>query len=118
MNLEDCHVDLQRIAHQLIKEMDVAVICGHRGKEAQNEAYAEGKSKLTWPNSLHNRFPSEAMDIVPYPLDWNDTKAFLDMCTRIERIAEKLEIKIRLGRDFSFKDYPHVELVDPPMDYF
>lgn len=111
LHLESCHIDLQRIAHQLIKEIDVAVICGHRCQEDQDEAYTCGRSKLMWPNSKHNRFPSEAMDVVPYPVDWSNIPRFADMCRRIERIAKDLEIEIRLGRDFSFKDWPHVELV-------
>jgi hypothetical protein len=32
------------------------------------------------------------------------------MCDHVERIAKEKGIKVRMGRDFSFKDYPHVEL--------
>ena len=92
--------------------MDVAVICGHRGKAEQNNAFIRGKSSLQWPRSKHNKMPSEAMDIVPMPLDWKNIPAFLDMCKRIERIADELKIKIRLGRDFAFRDINHIELHD------
>jgi hypothetical protein len=34
------------------------------------------------------------------------------MCEHVEEIAKRLGIKIRLGRDFSFKDWPHIELHD------
>lgn len=90
--------------------MDVAVICGHRGEREQESAFISGKSKLQWPRSKHNKIPSEAVDLCPYPLVWDDVARFEDMCSRIERIAKELKIKIRLGRDFSFKDYPHIEL--------
>ena len=110
--LEQCHEDLQKIAHELIKEMDVTILCGHRGEKEQNAAFVAGASKLTWPRSKHNKFPSLAVDIAPYPVDWKNIRAFNDMCNRIERIAKELKIRIRLGRSFSFKDYPHVELSD------
>jgi peptidoglycan LD-endopeptidase CwlK len=112
-NLKQCHEDLQKIAHELIKEMDVVVICGHRNEQEQEQAFIKGTSKLRWPRSKHNKTPSLAMDVCPYPIDWKDTKRFIEMCTRIERIAQELQIGIRLGRDFSFKDYPHVELAEP-----
>lgn len=97
--------------------MNVTVLCGYRGEKEQRAAFIAGKSKLLYPNSKHNSVPSRAVDIAPYSeklkgVDWRDIPAFEDMCNRIERIAERLKIKIRLGRDFSFKDYPHVELHD------
>lgn len=110
--LATCHPDLQAICRELIKEMDVAVVCGHRNEREQESAFINGKSKLQWPRSKHNKFPSEAVDLCPYPLVWDDIARFREMCERIERIAERLKIKIRLGRDFSFADWPHLELHD------
>lgn len=92
--------------------MDVTILCGHRGEKEQNDAFNKGNSKLTWPRSKHNRFPSEAVDVAPYPVDWKNISAFNKMCKKIEELAKELGIKIKLGRDFSFKDYPHVELHD------
>lgn len=109
--LLECHPDLQAIARELIKEIDVVVLCGHRGETEQNTAYHDGRSKLKFPHSKHNSTPSRAIDLAPYPIDWGDIARFEDMCDRIERIAEKLGIDIRQGRDFSFKDYVHTELV-------
>lgn len=108
--LDEVHEDLQKIAHKLIERMDVTVLCGYRGKEEQEQAFINGNSKLRFPHSKHNKKPALAMDIAPYPLDWNDMKRFLDMCKLIEEIAAELKIKIILGRDFEFRDYPHVEL--------
>jgi peptidoglycan LD-endopeptidase CwlK len=110
--LETCHEDLQAIANELIKELDVTILCGHRGEKEQNSAFINGKSKLQFPNSKHNKLPSLAIDIAPYPIDFGNIGKFLDMCKRVERIAEKLGVKIKLGRDFSFKDYVHFELSD------
>jgi hypothetical protein len=50
------------------------------------------------------------MDIAPYPIDFKDLRRFIDMLEAVERIAAKLGIKIILGRDFTFRDFPHVEL--------
>lgn len=110
--LETCHEDLQAIAHELIKELDVTVLCGHRGEQEQNSAFINGRSKLQWPRSKHNKQPSGAMDLAPWNkgVDWSDIASFEDMCDRIERIAKELGVKVRMGRYFSFKDYPHVEL--------
>ena len=109
--LSQCHPDLQKIANELIKELDVSILCGFRGEKEQNQAFINGKSKLKWPRSKHNKTPSLAIDIAPYPIDWKNIGRFIDMCDRIKRIASELGIKIKQGREFSFKDYPHTELV-------
>lgn len=105
--LATCHPDLQRICHELIKEMDVTVLCGHRGEEEQNLAYRQGKSRLRWPLSAHNSIPSRAVDLAPYPIDWNDRPRFLRMQGRVRRIAEELGIELRALISW---DLPHVEL--------
>lgn len=111
--LSECDEKLQLIFNEAIKEMDISIICGARDEEAQNKAFAENKSKLQYPNSKHNKIPSQATDAAPYNkgIDWSDIEAFNKMLDLIQKIADKHNIKIRLGRDFSFKDYPHVELV-------
>jgi len=113
--LSSVHDDLVRIAFALIEEMDVSIICGHRNEISQNSAFINGKSKLQWPRSKHNRMPSEAVDIAPYcakirGIDWDDIPAFMLMCDKIERIAKELGVKIKLGRDFDWVDLPHIEL--------
>lgn len=110
--LSECHPDLQKIANELIKKMDVTVLCGFRGEQEQNTAFIDGKSKLQWPRSKHNRKPSEAMDLAPCPIDWSNIGKFAEMCSLVEEISSELKIKIKLGRDFSFKDWPHIELHD------
>lgn len=110
--LATVHPDLQAIAHELIKVMDVTILCGYRGEKEQNAAFIAGNSKLQYPRSKHNKKPALAVDIAPFPIDWKDISRFKKMCEHVEEIAKRLGIKIRLGRDFSFKDYPHVELHD------
>ena len=47
-NLAACHPDLQKVAHEAIKHLDFTVICGHRGREAQNKAYKKGSPSLSF----------------------------------------------------------------------
>lgn len=110
---------LQSILTEVIKYIDFTIICGHRGQAEQDKVYAEKKSKVKWPNSKHNTLPSKAVDIAPYPIDWNDEVRFARLMGHIERVAYEQGVKIRLGLDFnrngrsndeSFLDFPHVEL--------
>jgi peptidoglycan L-alanyl-D-glutamate endopeptidase CwlK len=114
--LLECHPDLQRLMLKVNEIYPIQVICGYRGEADQNKAFAEKKSKLMFPMSKHNKKPSLAVDIVPDPdfnprtIDWNRIAAFKVMCFAVELVAEELKIKINLGRDFSFRDFPHIEL--------
>ena len=111
--LSTCHKDLQDIMEEVIKVRDITILCGHRSEEAQNKAFEEKKSKLRYPNSKHNSFPSRAVDIAPYPIDWNDKEAFHELAGIVKGIAHSKGIKIKWGGDFnSFFDGPHIELDD------
>lgn len=58
---------------------DVMVVCAYRNKSMQDKAFKEGKSKLKWPNSAHNKAPAQAVDICPYVdkmLLWTDEAKF------------------------------------------
>jgi hypothetical protein len=96
---------------EALKQLDMAVICGHRGEAEQEKAYKEGKSKVQWPRSMHNHLPSLAVDLVPYPLKWNDEKSFQTMGAVVKEAAARLKIPIQWGGDWTtFKDMPHFEL--------
>ncbi len=110
--LETCDERLITIVNDVCKVMDVTVLCGHRGKEEQEKAFKEGKSKAHFGQSYHNAFPSLAVDIAPYPINWdvNDPRWEI-MCNLVLYIANRYGIKVRLGRDFTnLKDYPHIEI--------
>lgn len=119
-NLATCHPDLQRVLNEAIKYVDFSVTCGFRNQADQDKAFAEGKSKLKWPNGEHNKQPSRAADVAPSPCDWNDAEAFTLLSGIIYGVACMMGIRMRLGSDWdmdlnikehSFKDRPHVELV-------
>lgn len=117
--LATCDERLQRIFHELIRYFDVRVIEGHRDQLKQDKAFEEGKSKLRWPKSKHNHHPSRAVDVVPYPVDWEDRERFFYMAGLAMATANFMGVDIRWGgnwrmdgdfRSNKFDDLPHFEL--------
>ena len=109
--LDTCDTRLQEICNEAIKEYDFIVLCGYRNKEDQEVAYLSGASKLRWPNSKHNKQPSMAVDLAPYPIDWKNIQRFKDLAAVIHKIASAKNIPIVWGGEWdSFKDYPHYQL--------
>jgi len=115
--LKQCHPNLIKIMLRVDEIYPIHVVCGFRNEEDQNKAFKEKKSKLKFPESKHNKIPSLAVDIVPDPdrnpktISWVDLKAFEIMCLAVEAISEEYGIKVRFGKDFSFADWPHFELI-------
>ena len=110
-NLSTCHPDLIRLMNEVIKHIDITVLCGHRGEAAQNLAFANHTSQLKWPHGNHNKIPSLAVDIAPWPVDWDNEAAFYTVAHVVKHLAEKLGIPIVWGGDWKgFKDLPHYEL--------
>jgi len=121
-----CHPDLQKLFWEVIKEIDTTIVCGHRDEEAQNDAYEEKKSKLRFPESKHNYYPSMAVDAAPYcskikGIPWNDIEAFKSFAKIVFKKADELNLKVRWGGDWdgdkdlsdqTFNDYPHFELME------
>lgn len=118
--LATCHPKLQAVLNEVIKYEDFVVLEGHRGQEAQDKAFREGKSKLRWPHGKHNSLPSQAVDVAPYPVDWNDTHAFARLAGYIQCVADSMGIAVRWGGDWNgngkskderFLDLVHFELI-------
>lgn len=110
--LTTCDKRLIQICEIAIKKFDFKVICGRRGLKTQNKAYYAGKSKLKYPKSKHNTNPSLAVDIAPWPINWNDIDRFIKLGYYVKGIADALGIKISWGGDWkTFKDYPHFEII-------
>ena len=109
-HLNTLHYDLREILLEAIELYDFSVICGHRSEQEQNEAYNNGKSDLQWPESKHNKFPSKAVDIAQYPIDWENTEEFVYLAGIISAIATRKGVKIRQGWRWGW-DYPHTELI-------
>lgn len=117
--LATCHHDLHALFTEVLKIVDCTIICGHRDQHDQEEAFRTGKSKLNWPDSKHNSFPSLAVDVVPYPIDWNDRNRFYHFAGVVRGVAAEMGIGVRWGGDWDndfelwdqkFMDLPHFEL--------
>lgn len=110
--LSTCAPLLVQVCHDVIVDYDFIVLCGYRGEEEQNKAFKDGYSKLKFPKSKHNTYPSRAVDLAPYPLDWEDIARFKELGVRMKKAAADKSIKIQWGGDWKMRDYPHFELVD------
>ncbi len=125
-----CHTDIQTVFRKVIERFDYVVIYGYRGKEEQDKAFSEGKSKLKWPDSLHNKTPSMAIDVAPFDnklnIDWNDIKRFYYFAGFVMATAQQLYEDgrithlLRYGGDWdgdteikdnTFNDLGHFELI-------
>ena len=117
--LNTCDEDLVELFEKVVEFFDCSVLEGHRGEILQNKYFDEGKSKLKFPKGKHNDYPSNAVDVVPYPVDWEDTDRMYYFAGFVKGIAHMMEIPIRWGgdwdddtevKDTGLKDLPHFEL--------
>ena len=108
-NLSGVHPDLVAVVKLAITitEQDFTVIEGIRNINRQRELVKAGKS--TTMNSRH--ITGHAVDMVPWPVDWNDLERFEVMAEAMKQAADELDIPIVWGGDWkSFYDAPHFEL--------
>lgn len=96
---------------------DVTVLEGLRSYERQQELLKQGATKV----SVSRHMSGNALDIAPYPIDWNDLERFQIVAEHMFKAAKELGITIRWGgtweRSFTkpvkwakFLDAPHFEL--------
>lgn len=128
--LEGVHPDLVRVVHRAIAltEQDFMVLEGVRTPERQAELYAQGRTKpgniVTWTlNSRHFVQPDgfgHAVDLVPWPVDWNTLSKFDAVAAAMFNAAEELGVAIRWGADWDAdgnprergeSDSPHFEVL-------
>lgn len=118
--LESAHPDLQHLFNEVIKVIDCTVIFGHRNEAEQESMFDQGHTPLHFPKSNHNKKPSLAVDVVPYPIDWDDRERFVYFAGIVKGIAHSLNIQMRWGGDWSndndlhdqtWMDLPHYELL-------
>lgn len=115
--LNTCHPLLITLFSDVIKIINCSVICGHRNEYDQNLAYREGHSKLKWPKSKHNSKPSLAVDVIPYPCDWDDLTGFKLLQEKVLVVADFHKIAVFHGAWWNkFQDWPHWELITKDED--
>ena len=110
--LNTTHVKLQTLFKEVIKYQDCSIICGFRNEQDQTKAYINGYSKLKWPKSKHNVYPSNAVDVIPYPTRYSDINKFYQLAGVIKTIAQQMNIHVKWGGSWAWKDYPHYQLID------
>ena len=117
--LATCDEKLQVLFKEVIKYVDCSILEGHRGEDRQNALYEEGKTKVLYPRGRHNADPSRAVDVVPYPIDWEDRERMTLFAGFVLGIASQMGLNIRWGGDWDqdfevqdnkFDDFPHFEL--------
>ena len=117
--LNTCDDRLQKVFNEVIRHVDCSVLEGHRSKDRQNKLYEEGKTKVKYPDGRHNRQPSSAVDVTPYPVDWKDRERQTLFAGFVIGVASQMDINLRWGGDWDqdfqvtdnrFDDFPHFEL--------
>ncbi len=109
--VEECHPKLQLVLQEAIKHYDFSCIWGYRDRETQNTMYENGASQLRYPDSWHNRQPSRAFDVIPYPFGFAAKDiAFYWQATHILRAAAKVEVDLNWGGHWKMRDLAHFEL--------
>ena len=88
---------LINVLNEGCKYFDITVIEGLRSQERQNELVAQGKSKTKFGKHVQGK----AVDIAPYPIDWNARDDFHYLGGFVFGIASQMGINIRWGGDWS-----------------
>lgn len=115
-----------------ITEQDFVIIEGERSREQMMINYGKGRTaaqiarkgipakyarpndrKVTWLNDpfASNHAKGKAIDVVPYPVDWDDLNKFRAIATAFKAAAKELGVPLEWGGDWKkTKDYPHFEV--------
>ena len=124
-NLKGVHPDLVKVVERAITltTQDFTVIEGVRTTQRQQELYAQGRtkpgSKVTNADGVKNKSNHQAkadgyghaVDIVPYPVDWNTTSKFRAIADAMKQAAKDLGVKMEWGGDWTkLVDLPHFEI--------
>ena len=88
---------LVNVLNEVVKYFDITVIEGLRSQERQNELVEQGKSKTKFGKHVLGK----AVDIAPYPIDWDSRDDFHYLGGFVLGIAAKMGINIRWGGDWS-----------------
>lgn len=119
---KEVHGDLSGLADLVLEivPFDIALTDSHRGEKEQNKYFASGASKVQWPYSKHNRKPSWAMHLDPYPINYENHLLYYVLAGVVLAAAKAMGMQERLvwGGDWnqdldlneSFRDLAHWEL--------
>ena len=106
---------LVNVLNELVKIMDVTIIEGLRSEQRQEKLLKAGSTKTKFSKHIEGK----AVDLAPYPIDWEDRDRFHYMGGMIRGIAKQLNVPVRWGGDWDgdgetkdnkFDDLVHVEI--------
>jgi peptidoglycan L-alanyl-D-glutamate endopeptidase CwlK len=129
-NLKGVHPKLVAVVKRalVISSIDFTVLEGVRSQERQNELWAQGRTKpgqvVTWVQStgthgIQGDGYGHAVDLAPYPIDWNDFERFDQLATVMFAAAKDIGVTLRWGGNWDMdnllhehgeSDSPHFEL--------
>ncbi len=119
---DTCHPDLILVLDDAILVNDFAILCGVRGKDEQDQAFADGLSNALYGQSPHNTEPSVAFDAAPWfsarpHIHWEDELGFAELNGVFRAVAHRLRVRLKWGKDFvsletgkPLRDLNHWEL--------
>jgi len=129
--LSSCDERLKELFLAVVEKYDCSVLSGHRSPEEQFVFFMQGRvfsnDKSGWEikdpskvitykdgklkKSRHNYLPSLAVDVVPYPIDWEDKDRMHDFALHVKETSDRLKITVKWGGDWKrFIDLPHWEV--------
>jgi peptidoglycan L-alanyl-D-glutamate endopeptidase CwlK len=127
--LAGAHPLLQKIMHAALGKYDFTILQSQRGRADQEKAFRAGNTHAHFGQSAHNWDPAIALDVAPWPIDWNDRGRFIALNKVIGcfdpatgygyGIAKDMKVPLRWGGDWNFNgiltdehlvDLPHYEL--------
>ena len=131
-NLKGVHPKLVAVVHRALElsAIDFTVLEGVRSQERQNELWAQGRTKpgqvVTWIQStgkhgIQKDGYGHAVDLAPYPIDWNDYARFDSLANIMFAAAKELGVTLRWGGNWDMdelihergeSDSPHFELFE------
>ncbi len=129
-NLSTANSTLQGIAAEVLLIKDHSIIKGHRNQIDQDYAHQKGNSKLKWPDGKHNKLPSNAIDVLTFPVPLGSLTQTAEQMLREEQlyllglyagVAFALGTTLRTGADWDrngvisdngFDDFFHVETIE------
>jgi len=128
IQLDTCCDEIIETLEVVVVEYDIKVLEGVRSWDRQAQLLEEGRTKVGPGGSDHNppKLPdgtedpdwkSNAVDVVPYPIDWNDARRFIYMAGMIIGVGRTLGYDLAWGGnwnedqiildDQNFDDLPH-----------
>ena len=130
-NLKGVHPKLVAVVKRALElsPIDFTVLEGVRSQARQDELWAQGRTKpgavVTWvqtsgTHGIQADGYGHAVDLAPYPIDWNNFERFDQLANVMFAAAKELDVKIRWGGDWDMdkiihergeSDSPHYELV-------